>query len=54
MLYDLLSCPSYLWSLLGTSLLEYSCDREQMVISGTKMKVYKFYNGRRKKMCVLK
>ena len=35
---DLLSSPSHLCSLLGTSLLEYSCDREQMVTSGTEMK----------------
>ena len=50
MLYDLLSCPSHLCSLLGTSLLEYSCDREQTVISGTEMKVYKFHNSRGKKI----
>ena len=40
MLYDLLSCLSHLYSLLDTSLLEYSCDREQTVISRTEMKVY--------------
>ena len=48
MLYDLLRCPSHLCSLLGTSLFEYSCDRERMVISGTEMKVYKFHNSRGK------